>query len=944
MRPLPPFPSGRLPGVYVETAAIPPADALPRMDIAGFVGFAASGPLSVPVAVEDPGRFREIFGPDLALARDETRGETRTSLLGGAVESFFANGGRRAWVLRVADAERIATLAFPAPGMETANGAGVTIPARAPGMWPSALACGTRLTRTRLVATGPLARVPLPNGLVDWALTVAPGPVPPVPGDLLELGFRPDGQPGLVALAEVTAAAPGPGGVALSGRVLRFRRRAPEDPGTLGVENPGLAPIPTSQAALAAGLPAPPDTVNRLRFDLIAWRGEGVAARLEGLAFSPLHPRFWGALPDDARLFAPLDGAPRPSLAPGRAALIAEATAPRFPFAAAPDAGLTLPWGMATAPGRASANGPEIPAGPPLDLDGLAVFDDRLFLDPDLARADAAVLAEAMEAKRSASLALPGTSAETPPTGLHALSAAPEVSMVAIPDAAHRAWTLEPAAEPAPLIAPLLAPPAETPDQWGRHALSWSPAPGATRYRLERAADADFAAPTVTLTEDPEAALALDPDCPTGFAFRVRAERAGEVGPWSNTRLAQLPPDAFAACATPETPDTLILAEAAPGSPPRPGLAWSREADAPRPGETTDLQSSATPTFEAPEDEALPAPDIDMDWTPPQPLTAGRWFRVRLTRDGAHGPWSNAVRLAPETRADFAMVPVDAHAPGPLIAIHRALIRFCAARADAVALLSLPRHAQAEAAEAHLAALLPLTAPGDPAGDPAGARRVPALSHAEEGALSYAALFHPWIGVATPERQGFLPPDGAAAGLLARRAIAEGAWISAANQPIAGGVALSPRLPRPDAARLIDLQLNPLVAEPGGFVILNADTLSRTEELRPLPVRRLMILLRRLALREAQTYVFEPNSDDFRALVRRRFERLLSLIHQRGGLKGATPAAAFRVETGASVNSATAIDQGRFLVELRVAPSRPFRHLTVLLLQTGPQQVQVREA
>ena len=99
-----------------------------------------------------------------------------------------------------------------------------------------------------------------------------------------------------------------------------------------------------------------------------------------------------------------------------------------------------------------------------------------------------------------------------------------------------------------------------------------------------------------------------------------------------------------------------------------------------------------------------------------------------------------------------------------------------------------------------------------------------------------------------------------------------------------------------------------------------------------------------LALREAQTYVFEPSSDDFHALVRRRFERLLSLIHQRGGLKGATPAAAFRVETGASVNPATAIDQGRFLVELRVAPSRPFRHLTVLLLQTGPQQVQVREA
>ena len=64
----------RLPGITFETRHPPVATPLPRMDIAGFVGFTRSGPINVPVAVEDVPRFHDVFGEDVTLAADESTG------------------------------------------------------------------------------------------------------------------------------------------------------------------------------------------------------------------------------------------------------------------------------------------------------------------------------------------------------------------------------------------------------------------------------------------------------------------------------------------------------------------------------------------------------------------------------------------------------------------------------------------------------------------------------------------------------------------------------------------------------------------------------------------------------------------------------------------------------------------------------------------------------
>jgi phage tail sheath protein FI len=69
--------------------------------------------------------------------------------------------------------------------------------------------------------------------------------------------------------------------------------------------------------------------------------------------------------------------------------------------------------------------------------------------------------------------------------------------------------------------------------------------------------------------------------------------------------------------------------------------------------------------------------------------------------------------------------------------------------------------------------------------------------------------------------------------------------------------------------------------------------------------------------------------------VQRQFDALLGDLYVRGAFSGATHAEGYRVTTDDTVNPRESVDQGRFIVELRVAPSRPLAFLTVRLVQSG---------
>jgi hypothetical protein len=98
--------TARQPGIAFVSPATSIAEALPRMDIACFVGFAARGPVHEPVAVESAEHYGRVFGGDLPLVWDAENSELLHAHLGPAVRAFFANGGRRAWVIRVAEQPR----------------------------------------------------------------------------------------------------------------------------------------------------------------------------------------------------------------------------------------------------------------------------------------------------------------------------------------------------------------------------------------------------------------------------------------------------------------------------------------------------------------------------------------------------------------------------------------------------------------------------------------------------------------------------------------------------------------------------------------------------------------------------------------------------------------------------------------------------------------------
>ena len=136
--------------------------------------------------------------------------------------------------------------------------------------------------------------------------------------------------------------------------------------------------------------------------------------------------------------------------------------------------------------------------------------------------------------------------------------------------------------------------------------------------------------------------------------------------------------------------------------------------------------------------------------------------------------------------------------------------------------------------------------------------------------MSYAALYHSWPAVReetvpalAPLR--YLPPDGFAAGMIAARELRRGAWIAPANVALQNVVDLQPAFGDSAWSQLYQRRLNIVRHPPGRYVLMSAMTLAHDRTLRQLSVRRLLILLRKLALREGQRYVFETNNERFRS-------------------------------------------------------------------------------
>lgn len=888
----------RLPGILFEAPAPPPDEILPRMDIAAFVGFAASGPVHLPVAVESIAAFEAIFGAQAPLAWDPRRGKTIGGQLAPAVRAFFRGGGRRCWVVRAAAAPSFNF--FPIAGLARLSGSTMT-PAfarsRAAGSWSDALRVAPAVVPSPVAATS----FDHDSGIASVNATLVAIDDLAI-GDLLRVEFE-SGAIAFVTAERLTpfdASPPGPRvQMTVAGSVCWFRQTAtaPTPPSSRVVvytasrhpvdRNETFAGTPIGEWTLSGGAgsfsldlqmaledaPAPGSLVSidtvaeqlwmtvedigileqqTRGFDRLQLTGRGLwwtrtappgplgrIARCERLSLE-----LWvRSTLDEAMRLGDL------GLAPPHARYWAdlrdddERYAPGDkPIGPRKELWDAPPWALAGA-------GPVDAVYIPIDI---ALGPDRWLgaarqpqtpLERDgLSRFDASLFLD-KDLMRTTTDTVVTTaeflrySAASRPhlDGIHAVIGIEEVTLLAAPDAAQPGWRPAPVDTPPP---PLDSGSLPHPD-WGAFLNC--------RTRV------------------------IDP--PQWLA------------PISSPPLARIDSGTFTLEWTGAAADVSFVVE---------------ESHAPDWSDSASIAGGA-------------ASSLTLYGRP----RGVYYYRVRAVSGDQTSDWSAGLTVVVSGLEQWITLGSPDYSPDALLAVHRALMQMATARGDCFALLGMPAHYGAADAIAH-ARLLKETG--------------------ESRTFSFAALYHPWAFVR--ERPGatdlsLIAPDGLAAGLIAKRTITRGAWIAPANDPLPNVLTLTPAASDDEQVALLEASVNVIAQEPRGCVPIGASTLSDDDRLEPISVRRLLSLLRRLALREGATYVFEPNNDAFRRSVQRGFESWLTRMFERGAFAGRTASSAFRVTTDEMVNTEESIDAGRFIVELRVAPSRPMTFLTVRLVQAG---------
>lgn len=935
----------RLAGIRFVTQPPQLPERLPRMDIAVFIGFASAGPMQRPVVVEDAAQFAAIFGDDLPLAWDAEKGTRSFACLAPAVRAFFRNGGRRCWVIRVARAPE--TNFFPLPGLARVDG-GTLYPAfaraRSPGSWFDAFRAATALAVRGIEVVGRDAA---------WQTIYAAGVRQNDlrAGDLLRLRFTGTSEETFFLVESLAPVEPSPPDSTNNQVAIQVRLLGTLRPLTLG-------------------------EISDQPFDLTWERSPQATAGIQGNVVFPT-----GSPPEDDEgpvTIALLENSSPPagtvalaqfSPPPGALLQMAWSTTDRCWFQVEES---QISLGASAASGRAQIIGRVFSwnASLPSPAAVFPVAGERLTFelrtmrgDTDSARlVDLAFFAAhprfwnglGTDAQSFASVT---DEAYTPYEALWG-----EAREMHFPLSGNE----DLAAQFIPVGMSALAEPAMAAQNTGLSGLERDGLKefSSSLFLDERLSDSGVS----TLIADADFIRYEMPGAPplTGIHAALEIEEASLIAvpdaiqrgwqPWLSPGPAS-PPESepvphpgwwhFLECRPPESPPA--------GPQDEPSRAHFLKCD---------LRVLAPPVL------ALDGPDPSgrfvLEWTAPDAdanfileeatepdfsdgiaLPRGRetshtvlarepgyyYYRVRAEAEGESSNWSNEVVVEISAGTRWQLEATGDFQSQALLEVHRALLRFCAARGDIMAVLALPQHFREDESLAYLGRL-------KNSQTPAASSPVRPLGTGEEAAFSYAAMYHPWLLVR--EDGGdlrWMPPDGATSGLIALRSLARGAWIAPANEAYSSVVALTPQIAAERHLEFLLAQLNLIRQEPRAFLALSADTLSVDDELRPINVRRLLILLRRAALRLGMTFVFEPNDRVLRRVVQGAFESIMQQLFMRGAFAGATPDASYRVITDDTLNTPQDFDQGRFRVDLKVAPALPMSFLTVRLVQMGERAV-----
>lgn len=226
-----------------------------------------------------------------------------------------------------------------------------------------------------------------------------------------------------------------------------------------------------------------------------------------------------------------------------------------------------------------------------------------------------------------------------------------------------------------------------------------------------------------------------------------------------------------------------------------------------------------------------------------------------------------------------------------------------------------------------------------PAPESAAAWRDEFANVGTDSELSAGALYYPWVlaqdAIGEPVR--LLPPTGFAAGVLAKRDLARGPHVAAANETLAGAVgvtwdptdAVHGELYIPDPAAYPPRGgVNLLRPFPGfGVQLWGARTLSPDAWLRYLTVRRGLSAIQRRVKAALEVVAFEPHTPLLWLHVTQLVLGVLVPMFEAGAFRGAAPEESFYVRCDESTNPADAVANGRLTCEVGVALAAPAEFL-----------------
>jgi hypothetical protein len=213
-------------------------------------------------------------------------------------------------------------------------------------------------------------------------------------------------------------------------------------------------------------------------------------------------------------------------------------------------------------------------------------------------------------------------------------------------------------------------------------------------------------------------------------------------------------------------------------------------------------------------------------------------------------------------------------------------------------------------------------------------------------------LAYPWVATGASRRcpEGVEPPDGAFAGMIARQALAKGAFHSAAGQEprtVRGTVpalAVADLRNSAEGSDWLGERLSLFGPRYGALSLLSDSTMADSRAWRPGGVSRLMNIVLRAARGMAQDQMFEPNGPELWSRLRGEMERFLQGLADRGALTSLRGEPAFEVRCDRSTMTQADLDAGRAIMQIGFIAAYPVERIQVTLNLIEPPPSLAREA